>query len=480
MSNGTPLSVLTLNCWGLKFIAKDREDRLAAIGRYLGDPAHGYDIVGLQEVWVENDYLRIKELVKDVLPYTKTWASGALGSSGLVILSKFPIVETSMRRFALNGDPFKFFHGDWYVGKCVVSATIAHPTCGEIEVFNTHLHAGYDPVGTPDSYLGCRVGEAWEMASLVKAATSQGRHVISLGDYNSAPDSLVIQLLKKQGGLTDSWNRVHPEPRNPIPSGLTPEEGVAIMGVTCDTPLNSWAGHVWLNYLTNDPIGERLDYVFFKETPEMTCTHVEVAFRDQISGIGAPNSGLKNYSDHFGVNAKFLIQPAVYHFQNRSPALGLSDSSVSLGARDSSATTAIQGKDQEFTVEFLEEILLVLKQHRGNSASRRKLELTVIFPLMLLGVFGINIAYFWIQPRWAAFIVSWVASALSSGWIVHFLYGLLYGGETASAYSNTIAEVQTVLDYKRATSTKDQKAFSVGGASRTSTSSRGRQGLLQQ
>jgi sphingomyelin phosphodiesterase 2 len=124
---------------GLKFIAKERQDRLAAIGRYLADPARGYDIVGLQEVWVEDDYLQIKELVKDVLPYTKTWASGALGSSGLVILSKFPIVATSMRRFALNGDPFKVFHGDWYVGKCVVSATIVHPTCGEIEVFNTHV-----------------------------------------------------------------------------------------------------------------------------------------------------------------------------------------------------------------------------------------------------------------------------------------------------------------------------------------------------
>ncbi|KAF9130726.1 phospholipase C type enzyme [Mortierella sp. 14UC] len=473
MSNGTPLSVLTLNCWGLKFIAKDRQDRLRAIGRYLADPARGYDIVGLQEVWVEEDYLQIKDLVKDNLPYTKTWHSGALGSSGLVILSKFPIVATTHRRFALNGDPFKIFHGDWYVGKCVVSATIVHPTCGEIEVFNTHLHAGYDPVGTPDSYLGCRVGEAWEMASLVKAATSQGRHVISVGDYNSAPNSLVIQLMKKQGGLTDSWDRMHPEP-NPIPSGLTPEQGVAIMGVTCDTPLNNWAGHHWLNYLTNDPIGERLDYVFFKETPEMTCTHVEVAFTDQISGIGKPNSGLKNYSDHFGVNAKFMIHPAVYHFQNRTSGLSHSDSAVSTGA-----ATVGQGKGQEQTVDLLEQILLILKQHLAKSQARSKLELTVAAPLMLLGSLGLTISYFWIQPRWAAFIVSLLVSALSCGWIVHFLYGLLHGGESFSAFSNTIQEVQTALDYKRATS-KDQQAFSVGGASRTSSSSRGRQGLLQQ
>ncbi|KAG0380263.1 phospholipase C type enzyme [Mortierella sp. AD032] len=479
MSRDIPLSVLTLNCWGLKFIAKDRQDRLRAIGRYLADPARGYDIVGLQECWVEDDYLQIKELVKETLPFTKTWHSGALGSSGLVILSKFPIVATTHRRFALNGDPFKIFHGDWYVGKCVVSATLVHPTCGEIEVFNTHLHAGYDPVGTPDSYLGCRVGEAWEMASLVKAATTQGRHVISLGDYNSAPNSLVIQLLKKQGGLTDSWDRMHPEP-TPIPSGLTPEEGVAIMGVTCDTPLNSWAGHHWLNYYTNDPIGERLDYVFFKETPEMSCTSVEVAFTDQIPGIGKPNSGLKNYSDHFGVNAKFLIHPAVYHFQNRAAtsattSLSQSDSSISTAG----AATVTQGKEQELTVEFLEQILVVLKQYLAKSQAKSKLELTVVAPLMLLGSLGLSVAFFWIQPRWAAFIVSLVVCALSCGWIVHFLYGLLFGGESFSAYSNTIQEVQTVLDYKLAMS-KDQKAFSVGGASRISSSSRGRQGLLQQ
>lgn len=123
---------------GLKFVSKDREDRLTAIGRYLADTSRGYDIVGLQEVWVYDDFLRIKDLVRDTLPYAKHWYSGALGS-GLVILSKYPVIGSTMRRFALNGDPMKIFHGDWYVGKCVVSAIIAHPTCGEIEVFNTHV-----------------------------------------------------------------------------------------------------------------------------------------------------------------------------------------------------------------------------------------------------------------------------------------------------------------------------------------------------
>ncbi|GJJ73602.1 sphingomyelin phosphodiesterase 2 [Entomortierella parvispora] len=488
MSQPTELSVLTLNCWGLKFISKDREDRLGAIGRYIADRSRGYDIVGLQEVWVYDDYLRIKDLVQDTLPYSKHWYSGVLGS-GLVILSKFPIVSTMMRRFALNGDPFKFYHGDWYVGKCCVSATVVHPTCGEIEVFNTHLHAGYDPVGTPDSYLGCRIGEAWEMASLIKAATSQGRHVLSLGDYNSAPNSLVVALLTKQGGMTDSWARLHPEP-NPIPRGLTPEEGVAIMGVTCDTPLNSWSKHSWLNYLTNDPVGERLDYIFYRETPEMVCTSVEVAVREQISGIGAPNSGAKNYSDHFGVHAKFAILPAVYHFQNRTPSLALSNSS-SMGSTSSPATTSsgtiasnlertlkdsLLEQDRGLSVDTLEQILMILKQHMEQSLRRPRLELKVIFPLMLLSALILDVAFFWIQPRWAAFIVALLVSALSAGWIVHFLYGFLFGGELSGAFLNVIQEVESVIDYKVAHEGAGSRANSTRGVPGIHG---GRTGLLQ-
>ncbi|KAG0027681.1 phospholipase C type enzyme [Podila clonocystis] len=435
----TELSVLTLNCWGLKFVSKDREDRLTAIGRYLADTSRGYDIVGLQEVWVYDDFLRIKDLVRDTLPYAKHWYSGALGS-GLVILSKYPIVGSMMRRFALNGDPMKIFHGDWYVGKCVVSAIISHPTCGEIEVFNTHLHAGYDPVGTVDRYLGCRVGEAWEMSSLVKASASQGRHVISLGDYNSAPNSLVVGLLTKRGGLTDSWTKMHPAPINPVPSGLTPEEGVAIMGVTCDTPLNTWTKHTWINHHTNDAIGERLDYIFYRETPEFSCSHVEVAVMEQISGIGAANSGSKNYSDHFGVNAKFLLKPAVYHFENRAGA------SVSDPFSSPVIPTTKGGAPDEMPVETLEEILLLLQQYSAMTLRKPKLELKVTIPLSIITQIALIIGNFFVETRWVAGILTVIVGALGAGWISHFLYAFLYGRETEGTYKNLIDEVQESLD----------------------------------
>jgi len=263
------------------------------------------------------------------------------------------------------------------------------------------------------------------------------------------------------------------------------------MGVTCDTPLNSWSNHSWLNYLTNDPVGERLDYIFYRDTPEMVCTSVEVAVREQISGIGAPNSGAKNYSDHFGVHAQFAIQPAVYHFQNRTPALALSNSTFSMGSAASPATTSsgtigssqdqalkygVSEQDRGLSVDTLEQILMILKQHMEQSLRRPRLELKVIFPLMLLSALILIIALFWIKPQWAAFIVALIVSALSAGWIVHFLYGFLFGGELSSAFLNVIQEVESVIDYKVAHEGSGSRANSSRGVPGTNG---GRTGLLQ-
>lgn len=44
------LRVLTLNIWGVRFIAKLIDERLKALVEHLTDPDSHYDIVGLQEV----------------------------------------------------------------------------------------------------------------------------------------------------------------------------------------------------------------------------------------------------------------------------------------------------------------------------------------------------------------------------------------------------------------------------------------------
>lgn len=134
------INVLSLNCWGLKYISTLRRERLKEIGKKLAKHNPPLQIVGLQELWTQEDYKSIREQTKKVLPYGKFYFSGSFGG-GLAILSTWPIEESAMRGYPLNGRPNAFYHGDWYVGKGVACARIRMgPSRKDIvEVFTTHV-----------------------------------------------------------------------------------------------------------------------------------------------------------------------------------------------------------------------------------------------------------------------------------------------------------------------------------------------------
>jgi sphingomyelin phosphodiesterase 2 len=136
------LRVLSLNCWGLKYIAKLRHERLDEIGNQIAAAEQAPDIVGLQECWTQRDYNSIREKTEHILPYGKFYHSGIFGG-GLAILSRWPIVESNMTPYPLNGRPAAFYRGDWYVGKGVAHARIRMgPARSDIaEVFCTHVRA---------------------------------------------------------------------------------------------------------------------------------------------------------------------------------------------------------------------------------------------------------------------------------------------------------------------------------------------------
>lgn len=132
------LNIVTLNCWGLKFLSAQRRERLAHIGTVLAQYDPAPDIVGLQECWTQEDYSAIRARTRHILPYGKFYYSGAFGG-GLAILSRWPIVESTMFKYTLNGRPTAFFRGDWYVGKGVACAVIKMDNGELIEVFCTHV-----------------------------------------------------------------------------------------------------------------------------------------------------------------------------------------------------------------------------------------------------------------------------------------------------------------------------------------------------
>jgi sphingomyelin phosphodiesterase 2 len=152
----TEINVISLNCWGLKYISKWRKERMLEIGKRIASADPVPQIVGLQECWTQHDYQAIRKETKRILPYGKFYHSGIFGG-GLAILSAWPIEESTMIRYPLNGRPTAFFRGDWYVGKGVAHARIRYgPGLKDVmEVFTTHVSSLLSPVARADrpSYM---------------------------------------------------------------------------------------------------------------------------------------------------------------------------------------------------------------------------------------------------------------------------------------------------------------------------------------
>ncbi|KAI0890604.1 DNase I-like protein [Annulohypoxylon maeteangense] len=289
------LNVITLNCWGLLHLSQHRAERLTAIGRELAATDPAPHIVALQECWTQEDYRSIRRETRFVLPFGKFYHSGVFGG-GLAILSRWPIEESSMVRYPLNGRPTAFYRGDWFVGKGVACARIRYGSGDRdiVEVFNTHTHAIYEhPPDKTDSYAVQRLSQSWEMAKLVRGAAERGHLAIALGDFNDVPLSLSYRMLTAHAPIRDVWRVLNPDSslgsaihelerarRRPIPSAAF---NLAENGVTSNSVYNTWR---WTKSDqralrsgkdpmivppdTPDPRGKRIDYIFF--SPQVSST----------------------------------------------------------------------------------------------------------------------------------------------------------------------------------------------------------------
>jgi sphingomyelin phosphodiesterase 2 len=326
------INILTLNCWGLKFLSASRAARLSQIGRAIAASSPAPHIVGLQECWTQSDYLSIRRSVRHMLPYGKFYHSGAFGS-GLAILSRWPVEESSMVRYPLNGRPTAFFRGDWFVGKGVAAARVRYGAGrGDVlEVFNTHTHAPYEE-GPDDSYVCHRTAQAWEVAKLVRGGLERGHLVVALGDFNMVPSSLAHEIVTVEGRLRDVWRVVHPD--SALGPADDPEEkargrevptaefNVRENGVTSNSVYNTWR---WTKEERKklgpgregkeippdapDPRGQRLDYIFVgdgreREDGQWTVKSVRVGMMERHPVLGC------SLSDHFSVEATLAFRPA--------------------------------------------------------------------------------------------------------------------------------------------------------------------------
>ena len=82
----TEIKVITLNCWGLYGVSKLRQQRMNAIGKYLAES--DFDIVLLQEVWTNEDFLLLQCLCSRTYPFSHFFDQGIIGS-GTCLFCKY-------------------------------------------------------------------------------------------------------------------------------------------------------------------------------------------------------------------------------------------------------------------------------------------------------------------------------------------------------------------------------------------------------
>lgn len=322
------LKVLTLNVWGLNYLSKLRQFRISHIADRIYSGS--WDVVALQEIWCEQeDWQYLKAKVEHRLPYSKFFLSGAFGS-GLAILSRFPIYSSHTQPYSLNGLPIHVGHGDWFVGKGAGCASIDLGDGLLVDVWDTHTVAAGGEDG-PEKMRAHRICQAWELSKMIQSSADKGRHVIALGDFNSTPPSLSIALLRHLGQLTDAFLATHPSlPAhatslpNSTQTSADPDRAIQELGVTCDSPLNTWTAGKKLDPRALAGAGKRLDYIFYRgpaikstspvsffppDQGRLRATSCHVCFTERISGTDI------SYTDHFGLEATFDILPADHEEQ---------------------------------------------------------------------------------------------------------------------------------------------------------------------
>lgn len=279
------MRVLTLNIWGLSMgFAKDRAFRVLALGKAF--QRLQADVIALQEVWLEKDKIFLVEQAHQAgLPYHAYFRSGLLGS-GLLTLSRYPIIETAFQAYRLSGRAERVLEGDFYAGKGVGLARIESPD-GVIDVYNTHPQAQYEPDESAP-YHTHRSAAQYEMARFINRHSGQ-YPVIAMGDFNVQPHQLGYHILCELAALTDTHTY------------LNKDDGYTI---STDNP-----------YVSNRKRPERIDYIFVRGiTPR--CAEVTMT---QI-----PDAPHLPYSDHYGILAEVDPQtPLETPYTDPQPGLEL-------------------------------------------------------------------------------------------------------------------------------------------------------------
>jgi endonuclease/exonuclease/phosphatase family metal-dependent hydrolase len=272
--------VATYNVWGVPWpIAKDMS-RYGDIAREMDRLE--VDVILMQELFTpsakKSGYVNANRYYVNGSGF---W--GKLTSSGLRILSRWPIIHAETRAFsACSGT-------DCLSRKGAVIATVERPDGLRVDVLDTHLNASGS----------ASVRKAQLRTLALTIATYRGKKrrphginpLIMGGDFNFTPDDeeydYALQTLQSQDTYREWANS---------PEGLNSPEDVR-NGYTADGQLNSWL------LRAGDSERSRLDYLWLQNPPDashiLRVRNSRLIMNERVRG--------RHLSDHYGVETTFEV-----------------------------------------------------------------------------------------------------------------------------------------------------------------------------
>lgn len=196
----TPIRFLTYNVAGIPIT----HGRVAARTRKMAAilERRFYDIAAFQECWFHQC---AQTLGRRFMNRVRAM-DGILGGDGLLLGTRFPVLETSSITYSLNAPLHRLLYGeaDGFAAKGAIAAKLQTPD-GPLKVFDTHLIAGYPY----RDYVPERISQVYELSRFVRRYAGRQPYAI-LGDMNFSPDSTEYKLLVSLLGLRDACPRCAP------------------------------------------------------------------------------------------------------------------------------------------------------------------------------------------------------------------------------------------------------------------------------
>ncbi len=194
------LRFITYNTWGLPAPLTTCPSRFKKIAASIGQ--FNADIIAFEETFAK----RAKVLELKEYPYHLYGPGKSKGikilPSGLLILSKFPIIESDYKIYSKCGG------FDCFANKAILWMKIKIPGVGAINVFATHTNAG-----TSMKIKTSQLDEAWEFIQ----RHLEGRSTVFMGDFNMSPETPLYNFVKYNMSFDDSLDLYltdHPEYSN--------------------------------------------------------------------------------------------------------------------------------------------------------------------------------------------------------------------------------------------------------------------------